>query len=238
VPLQLEGESGDALGPQKLFRARAVDAAFAADGERLIAGLADHTSLVYDLRSETSDLLDEQAITEEQLVDAWRTLAHGLNWHKGNRQTWQATDTLLAGRDKTVEFFAARMLEPIPEEFQEMDQLVDRLVSDDLAVREAAAEIVADLGDNIWTILDQNDVPTAKLRQSAADAIKAELRGNVQSRRSGAPQILAQIATPAAIDLLLKVRERESDNPQEKFTAQMAVKELAKLETLRAPADP
>jgi hypothetical protein len=183
-------------------RDRITALAFGPDG-RLFTGGLDTVVLGWDVRPPRGE-------TKGTLADAWTALAHA-----EAKEGYRAQGRFLAEPDKSVEWFATRVLPASPPDAARLKTLIADLDSDDFATRERATAGLKECG---WGA-------AAALREVVAKSPSAEARRRAQGllremesvtppdelRALRAVEVLEWIATPAARAHLLELTKGAPD---------------------------
>jgi WD40 repeat protein len=181
--------------------------AFSPDGLRLATGSADTTVLLWDVGEVAKRQPRARNPKPEELNNLWADLAK-----KDAVVAYQALAVLIAARERTPAFLKERLdLVPLPDRAR-VESLLVELDSKQFAVRDAAANELAKLGE----------VVEPHLRQALAGKPSPELRRRLQSlleklnhdepegdalRNLRAVQVLERIGSPPAREILASLAD-------------------------------
>jgi WD40 repeat protein/HEAT repeat protein len=177
--------------------------AFSPDGKRLASASTDCTALVWDVAGIAAKLPSADA-TADALASWWTALAE-----PKAEKAYSALWSLAGAGDKAVRFLASRIA-TAPDLSKRMAELLTALESNDFPTREAAAKELVRLGQAVVPALGKtlDDQPSAEMRkrlQSLLEEIGTGPPPAEALRQTRAVQVLEQIASPQACELLKKL---------------------------------
>jgi hypothetical protein len=225
--------SGKPLAPPSVHRDICNALAFSADGHRgntLVSGGFDTSALVWDLKpGRGRDLARE--LTHKDLDALWGDLAGEAG--PAHRAIW-----VLAGQEKVVGFLKDRLGGKAPEGVAErVRKLIANLDDDDFRVREAASQELTKAGSAAVPALRaaleaQPSLEVRRRVEALLEAVgpqRAEGLTGEQLRTIRAVQVLEQVGTPEAQEILRAVAKGPQDRP--------AREARAALDRLQRPGD-
>jgi RNA polymerase sigma factor (sigma-70 family) len=208
---------------------------FTPDGRHLVVGQRDGTALVWDLAAPATALPPRPELTPQEIAARWRELGYGFDSSRGNAGNYARTEALVQGGDRTVAFLETVLVWPdLPKQDEELARgLAAPLADPQAEVRARAVQEIAKWGDRAWLwVADLGDAP------ATADTLRGleqDLLQILEYRRSshGAIDVLYQIATPRARQLLARLTEGPGDTLEDRNRKTMAGFRLEELERLR-----
>jgi hypothetical protein len=197
---------------------------FSPDGKKLVAALDDGTALVWDLTSPAAQLPPRRPLSRRELEARWASQGSGFDTSTGNAGNYARADALVEGGDGTVAFLEEKLLDPdLPKKDEaEARRLAAPLADPDRQVRQRAVRELLQFGDNVYLALPGlGDKPATP---GLIANVEATLLHNYEYRRSshGSMDVLRQIATPRACQLLQKLAAGPQDTQEQKNRALMA----------------
>jgi hypothetical protein len=175
--------------------------AFAPDGRTLASGSGDCTILLWDVTGRMKGgQLQPARLTAEQVDRLWTDLAGAAP------RAYHAIWNLVAAPDKALPLLGER-LRPVPAaDPQHLARLIADLDSNQFTVREEATRELAKLGEQAAPALTKalKESPSAEVRRRGAQLLDKFESSPSPDRLRGirAVEVLEQLATPAALDLL------------------------------------
>jgi WD40 repeat protein len=209
--------SGKPLAPPSVLREIGNALAFSSDGHRcntLLSGSFDTSALVWDLRP-GPDRDQAREPTRKELEALWGDLAGDAG--PAHRAIW-----VLAGQEKAIGFLKERLAGKAPDGVAErVRKLVADLDVDEFPVREAASQELARVGGAAVPALRAalEARPPLEVRRRVEALLETlapqraeELTGE-QLRTIRAFQVLEQVGTPAAQEVLRAVARGPEERP-------------------------
>ena len=181
--------------------------AFSPDGSRLACGLRNSTALVWDVpQAACGRIHPAQHLTTKDLDRLWAALADQ-DAHTAYAAVW----TLAAAPEKAVALAKAHLPPAVGVDPKRIRQLIADLDSDQFAVREAAygglERIRTEAESALREALAKKPSPEARRRLQALLATPAVIRSPEVLRGIRLVQVLEQVGTPEARQLLKAVAQ-------------------------------
>jgi hypothetical protein len=201
--------------------------AFSPDGKKLASGGSDTTIMVWDIAKYTStSLFPDAAKTEKERSSAWIELGN-----KKASDAYPALWRLVAGKDSTVSFLAARLPFAAPWR-KKVEKWIADLDSGSYAHRAKAQAELKQIGPSVKPMIQKAlknaPSPEAQLRlQEVLESLPVPKTGlsAEELRWLRAVQVLEYIGSPAAVKCLNGMAKEHPD-PAPRELAKSAVKRL------------
>lgn len=210
-----EVDSGQLLTTLSGHSAWVASVAFSHDGRKIASGGGDANVIIWDLPATLWQThLADGGAAPSSLVEEWGLLASASAKRAYLGMTW-----MVAQGEATIDFLATH-LRPAPVDVETprlIDRLIEELDDDDFRVRERATQRLAELfplaQNRVAQALEETE--SAEVRSRAKELLSTAQRHTVafpeQLRDIRAIQVLEQIGTPEAIDLLERMAEGARD---------------------------
>ena len=175
----------------------------------------------------------------EEIQQRWLRLASGMDTSRGNEGLFERIDALVEGGDRTVEFLENELFAEKPSERnrRQARELVALLADADPGIRLRGKEELLNHGDEMWMAMREMNVEEEPASNVKLKVLEAVLVKWMQYRQNSAVyDVLRQIGTPPAQQLLRKLAEELEDVPENKnrkLRAQYTLEELEKLKIRR-----
>jgi WD40 repeat protein len=177
---------------------------FLPDGKRLVTGVRDGTSLVWDMTRLTRDLKPATSLDAHAVRRLWDELS-GDDARKAHR----AQALLAASPAPAIAFLKAHLPPVRPVDVNRVEKLIGDLESEKFAIRDAAANELAKMAEQIEPLLKRvrETTSSAEVKRRIATLLGAPYISPSGQRLCmlRAIAVLERIGTPEARDVLRKV---------------------------------